>query len=325
MKSFFGALIILALWSPLTSAARDHKEHRPPTRIHEAINRQPLNLEPPTSKLRLEASVSIKIRGKYREIISNGVPQHLVGQFPNCGNPHQIKEQSFEFTIPLEPLKNDYTTQLEPGMAFGVAINGVPFEPYAAEWWKGRRDSEWRYEALSGAVALGADANHAHVQPGGKYHYHGLPTGLMIKHDVSKERHSKLIGWAADGFPIYSLYGFVNKKDKSAGIREFQSSFQLKAGERPGGIFNPGGEYDGAFNADYEYKENLGDLDMCNGVNTITPEFPNGTYAYFLTSNWPFVPRCFSGIPDPSFNLRATSNIRGRKPKKPNGCPKPKR
>ena len=36
-----------------------------------------------------------------------------------------------------------------------------------------------QYEALSGAVPLGIDANNAHVQPTGAYHYHGVPTGLL--------------------------------------------------------------------------------------------------------------------------------------------------
>ncbi|VEP16663.1 hypothetical protein H1P_480024 [Hyella patelloides LEGE 07179] len=34
---------------------------------------------------------------------------------------------------------------------------------------------------------------------------------------------------------------------------------------------------------------------------TITPEFPDGTYAYFLTSDFPIVPRCFKGIPSQDF------------------------
>ena len=27
------------------------------------------------------------------------------------------------------------------------------------------------------------------------------------------------------------------------------------------------------------------------------PEFPNGTYAYFLTTEWPVIPRNFRGTP----------------------------
>ena len=64
-------------------------------------------------------------------------------------------------------------------MPFGVGINGVLFEPGTAEFWMGDRHADWNYEALGGAVGLGLDSNHAHVQPGGIYHYHGLPIGLL--------------------------------------------------------------------------------------------------------------------------------------------------
>lgn len=29
----------------------------------------------------------------------------------------------------------------------------------------------------------------------------------------------------------------------------------------------------------------------------MTPEFPDGTYAYFLTKEWPVIPRAFRGRP----------------------------
>lgn len=39
----------------------------------------------------------------------------------------------------------------------------------------------------------------------------------------------------------------------------------------------------GRYLEDYDYIEGLGDLDQYNGRTTVTPEFPNGTYAYFIT------------------------------------------
>ena len=39
----------------------------------------------------------------------------------------------------------------------------------------------------------------------------------------------------------------------------------------------------GSFLQDYEFKSNHGTLDRYNGRYTKTPDFPNGTYAYFLT------------------------------------------
>lgn len=323
MKLATISILTAVLFSSSGSLARDHGGGGgPPTRAHTAITTKPVKFEPPNIELDMPSRVSIEIDDDERIIKSNGIPNHLVGRFPNCGNPHQIGEQNFRFEVTTKPSKSWRPSELDSGWAFGVAVNGVPFEPLAAEWWKGYRDSEWRYEALSGAVPLGPDESQAHVQPGGKYHYHGLPMGLLEKEGISNTSHSKIIGWAADGFPIYALYGFADKKSAAGGIKEFKSSFKLKTGERPGGWNSPKGVYDGAFIADYEYVENSGDLDKCNGMDTATPDFPNGTYAYFLTSDWPIIPRCFIGSPDSSFNMRGSGGPPGKPGRKPADCPR---
>ncbi len=85
-----------------------------------------------------------------------------------------------------------------------------------------------------------------------------------------------------------------------------RSSYRLRSGTRDGG---PGGAYDGTFGRDYLYLPGLGNLDECNGRVTKTPEYPQGTYAYFLTDDYPIIPRCLRGTPDPSFTQR-----RGRPP-----------
>jgi len=47
----------------------------------------------------------------------------------------------------------------------------------------------------------------------------------------------------------------------------------------------------------------LGDLDECNGREGITPEFPEGTYYYVITNEYPGVPRCFVGTPSSDFKI----------------------
>ncbi|MCB1616310.1 MAG: YHYH protein, partial [Pseudomonadales bacterium] len=182
--------------------------------------------------------------------------------------------------------------------------NGVPFDPAAAEWYKGIRNDQWQYEALSGAVSLGIDDNYAHVQPTGAYHYHGMPTALLRELSLLPARHSPLVGWAADGFPVYAKYGFVDALDENAGIRELTSSWRLRKGQRPYDKNTPGGYYDGTFTGDYVFQAGAGDLDECNGRFTVTPEFPLGTYAYFLTENWPVIPRCWKGEPSRDFDRK---------------------
>ena len=113
-----------------------------------------------------------------------------------------------------------------------------------------------------------------------------------------------LVGYAADGFPIYSEYAHADADDASSKLRKMKPSFRLKKGARPGGDDAPGGKYDGTYNQDFEYIEGLGDLDECNGRTGVTPEYPDGTYYYVLTDRFPFIPRAFRGTPDESFERR---------------------
>ena len=281
----------------------------PRMRKHQATKATTLVLMPANRKPITSNRVRISEKDGFRVIESNDIPNHTVGEFPNRGNPNTIASQNWTIRIPLHPVANKKITPLHqstergpPNMPFGIGVNGVLFEPGTAEFWMGNRSADWNYEALGGAVSLGLDANHAHVQPGGVYHYHGLPTGLLNELGFPEdkhhsEKHSPLLGWAADGFPVYYAYGYSQPDDSKSEIKQLTTSFRLKEGNRPGGQNNPGGQYDGAFIQDYEFAQGTGDLDECNGRFCITPEFPEGTYAYFLTDAWPVIPRAFRGTP----------------------------
>jgi hypothetical protein len=238
--------------------------------------------------------VSISVKDGYRTIESDGMPEHPTGEFPNDHNPNTISAQAHKYRVPAEPHPAETTTAL--GMwPFGVAINGIPFDPFAAEWWRRNPRSGWQYEPMF-AKLLGIDENNAHVQPDGSYHYHGIPN-YLVQHNGGKSKPA-LVGYAADGFPIYGPYGYKDAKDSSSGLVKLKSSYRLKEGERPDG---PGGKFDGHFVQDFEYVAGLGDLDECNGRNGVTPEYPNGTYYYVLTEAYPYIPRIFRGKPDQSF------------------------
>ncbi|MEM1224147.1 MAG: YHYH protein [Planctomycetota bacterium] len=293
MKPFQSCAIgITLVWAMMGSIAAQP----PGGRVHRVIEKGPLRLIPSNTTLPVPSQVSIEVIGDTRIIRSNGIPNHATGRFPNRGNPNPITTQSHVFRVPAEPRRADRITPLQ-GM-FGVAINGVPFEPGAAEFFDGQPG--WQYEPLSGAIGLGIDASHAHVQPNGKYHYHGLPTGLLDSVRLDPTQHSPLVGWSADGFPVYAINGFEDPADSTSKARSLVSSYRLKSGRRPGGAA-PGGTYDGTFVADYQYVAGSGDLDECNGRFTVTPEFPDGTYAYYLTEQWPVVPRQFRGTPSADF------------------------
>ncbi len=249
--------------------------------------------------------VTITTDSQHRYIKANGLPDHEHGQFPNRGNPHRVSSQSYQFRVPLHP---KLTGRIQPTGRhnFGVAINGVPFDPGSAEYWKNDRSTGWRMEALNVPGKLGIDHHNAHVQPTGAYHYHGLPHGLLV--GSSSSQHSPLIGYAADGYPIYARYGYRDSDNPRGGIRELTSSYVLKTGNRKSN--EPSGRYDGTYNRDYDYRAGHGDLDECNGRTGITPEYPGGTYYYVVTTNYPYVPRCFRGTPDDSFRKQGMGRQR---------------
>lgn len=106
--------------------------------------------------------------------------------------------------------------------------------------------------------------------------------------------HSKILGFCFDGYPIYGPFGYTDPEIISNGVSLMTSSYLLKNNDdhRPTdwkftrGINVNGIDYvlnAGAFIEDYEYSENEGTLDQYNGRYAITPEYPNGTYAYYLT------------------------------------------
>ena len=98
--------------------------------------------------------------------------------------------------------------------------------------------------------------------------------------EVASTDHSPIIGWAYDGNPIYGPYGYSKK---SGGVvKQLTSGYKLslKSGRPPINQFP-----EGFFIDDYTHDNVLDEtiLDENNGRFCVTPEFPTGTYAYFMT------------------------------------------
>jgi hypothetical protein len=101
--------------------------------------------------------------------------------------------------------------------------------------------------------------------------------------ELLSNAHSPIIGWAYDGNPIYGPYGYSSQNGGS--VRCLRPGYNLRTDlsnlvqlkQRP--------DYpSGFFIEDYVFDGN-GDLDEHNGRFGITPEYPNGIYAYFTTIN----------------------------------------
>lgn len=257
--------------------------------------------------------VEVAVANGVRTIKSNGLPNHPTGEFPNAGNPNTISAQTYSFTLPVSPIRSGTATTYNVPQPFGIAVNGVKIDPFAAEWYDNDATSGWQLAAL--ANPLGFDDNNAHVQPNGAYHYHGVAPALITAQD-----RPLLIGWAGDGFPIYGPYGYEDPSDPGSPVVELHSSYRLKTGERRSG---PGGVFDGTYIEDYEYVADSGDLDECNGRVGITPEHPEGTYHYVATTEWPSYGRCFAGEIADSFRVEPPAGVgprdagRGPSPRTP--------
>ena len=177
---------------------------------------------------------------------------------------------------------------------------------------------DWNRDAIPAEMA-GFDCSKGHPAMG-NYHHHQNPSAFKLDlnvisticnlydadglYTIDSTSHSPLIGFAYDGFPIYGAYGFKNA-DGSGGITRIKSSYQLRnitqRTHAPDGTDVPDGPAVGAtqsgqtfslgyFREDYEYVQQASEdfLDEHNGRFCVTPEYPNGTYAYFATvdSNW---------------------------------------
>ncbi|WP_233267421.1 YHYH protein [Paraglaciecola sp. L3A3] len=238
-----------------------------------------------------------------RELVANGIPDHEVGTFPNAGNPNSIEEQSISDSMTLSPNETSIATELGgPRGVTGYVLNGVKIDAGTA----GSCDDSgndcslidnsgsWSIEALGQtSFNFGTDDNNAHVQPGGTYHYHGMPEGFIEKQGGDSSKMT-LIGWAADGFPIYARYGYTIASDASSGIKNITGSYQLVtevSSSRPSTEVYALG----TFAQDWQYVEGSGDLDQCNGRVGVTPEFPQGIYHYFATDTYPYFLRCVKG------------------------------
>lgn len=228
---------------------------------------------------------SMTISKDKRVLKTNSLPNHKTGVFPNPGNPNTISEQNLTYTFPLNPV---LTGKARWAREFGVAVNGIKFEPETAERFECETGEVYRIEAKEGLLDFGLDQSNAHVQPTGAYHYHGVPIELIVMLDKGDDL--ILIGYANDGFPLYY------SKSES-----FKPSFRLSKDPRTGEVCtyaNPkqstiknleNTDPNGIFVSDWEYVAGSGDLDECNGI------LLNGEYFYLATLSYPYIGRCLKG------------------------------
>jgi hypothetical protein len=145
-------------------------------------------------------------------------------------------------------------------------------------------------------------------------------TNRYSESSVTETQHSPILAWAADGYPVYGPYGYANAMNAGSGVRRMVSGYVRRDGTNGTTNLSTVGRHTlpawaaaaqnrsatlspsqygpnvsatypiGHYLEDYDHLADLGqtqgidfDLDRYNGRFCVTPDFPNGTYAYFET------------------------------------------
>ena len=281
-----------------------------------------------------------------------------------AGFPNLPANQKVLYRIPRTNLITVPVTKSLTGLgAIGYFVDGVAmFDSRDGFVWTGSAESGsgtgyWNRDAFVNEGAT-FDPSYAHQEQTGTYHYHANPIALRylmgdhVNYNAAARtyaeatngvaKHSPLLGWVRDGFPVYGPYGYFISNNAASGVRRMISGYVLRNGQlgtdnltntlrtnlpawaqRLYGLNSAGpadistypiGRYmeDKSFLADLtnsatgqKFVQGVDfDLDENNGRWCVTPEFPNGTYAYFvsMTSNgiptFPYnIGRAFYGFP----------------------------
>lgn len=223
-----------------------------------------------------------------------------MGQFLNPGEP---SAQGYVFSFPKTPAVAASPVTVRTTFTIGVLVNGIPaFGNSDATSWSGMTQTNsqqgqhvWNVDAWYAEGFTLDTAFAAHPQQDGAYHSHATPFRL---YDDPSTSHSPIVGFAFDGYPIYGPYGYTSAMNASSGISRMESSYQLRSittrQTLPDGTALQPQDYGptvsgthplGEYVEDYEYVNGLGDLDANNGRLCVTPEYPGGTYAYFVSTD----------------------------------------
>ena len=268
----------------------------------------------------------VQYSNNWAYITTEGIPTYPTGPFLD-GNPSVATAQDAIYKFPLNPTENT-GGEVGTNMGnIGVFINGVSLFDYqdgvsystsggqdqGGPGPGGPGDGVWNRDAIV-AEQDGFDCSKGHPAMG-NYHHHQNPSAFKLDlnvisticnlydadglYTINSSVHSPLIGYAYDGFPIYGAYGYENI-DGTGGITRMKSGFSLRnitvrthyadgSDVADGPIVNA--QYPlGNYREDYEFIASAATdvLDEHNGRFCKTPEYPEGTYAYFCTvdENW---------------------------------------
>ena len=199
------------------------------------------NVRDLTRVIDFEGYVDVEVFDTYCNLSSDNIPNHDFND-SSANFRTNVAEIDRVFRVQRDPQMAPEISQINRQAWDAVMLNGVVADVKSAGCYKpseSRADADGNTEAGCGpndnwmlipleySTKFGADIHNAHVQPDGTYHYHGNPNAMFD--DSPSGEGSPVIGFAADGFPIYGSYILDSL---TGNYRKALSGYTLKEGTR---------------------------------------------------------------------------------------------
>jgi hypothetical protein len=229
-----------------------------------------LNSSAATSELgsgRVANSVTWNIANGVIQLQTTGLPYHSYGNPSATTTP---TAQNYSVTFSLRGGTNSPAVTFTPTAsgAIGYWLNGVavynPSAQTSAPSGVNAYLPYWHYNAAyeSGSelgYSFGGDSAGGYAVSSGAYHYRDFnfanswltgsgaaigsttSTGTAEVNEIPyldgslthSDGHSKILGWALDGYPIYGPYGYSTATNKTSGVRRMITGFTLNVSRTP--------------------------------------------------------------------------------------------
>jgi hypothetical protein len=239
-------------------------------------------------------------------VTGDGLPTPVgYGTFPNPNNPNSVTSYTFSHSFIERGGDNTTNSGTVPLGIVGISANGVAFfNPSAGDGGSPPQGFQFLAAGENPQVNFGEDTCGGHPEQTGQYHYHDshfidcwkqnqVMAGYNDYYGSSQYKgdnmrhpdgHSKILGYCFDGYPVYGPYGYSDPNSNVSAITTMRTGYSLRETEavnRPSYDVYPAG----SFVQDYVYSAELPGkhLDAYNGRYGVTPEYPSGTFAYFVS------------------------------------------
>ena len=243
-------------------------------------------------------------------VTGDGLPSPVArGTFPNENNLNDVSAYTFSHAFTYRGGNNTTAGGSVPLGIVGISANGVAlFNPSAGTLGSPPAGFNWIASDAFGMYNPGADTAGGRPNVNDQYHYidsnfltswkvNQVMAGYNDYYGLSQyqgdnmrhpDGHSKILGMSFDGYPIYGPYGYDSPLDNTSPVKIMETGYQMReniAANRPAYGTTTANPPKGSLMEDYEYNVSKPGrhLDVYNGRFCYTPEYPNGTFAYFVT------------------------------------------